>query len=136
MGRLVEIAAYFSPEEALCARSYLQSEGLEVLLQNEHLLTADPAMRIAVGGFRLLALSSDDAAHARTLLKAVEAHDRSDDDDNALSCPSCGSRKVKRQRNIVWVPIAFGFGAPFVPYTGNYVCRSCKTVWREEQTDR
>jgi len=71
MGNLVEIARFYEPEEAFCASSYLQSFDIVVIIQNEYHLTIDPAMRIGLGGFRLL-VSSEAATSATSHLADVK----------------------------------------------------------------
>ncbi len=113
---IVEIARYLDPEEALCARGFLESAGCPVVLTGEHHLSVEPYLRVALGGYRLL-VPIDEAAVASRLLAEPEAGTEADEggQDAALRRP---------HRNWVWIatffltPFLFGAlpGDPFVPF--------------------
>jgi hypothetical protein len=67
VGRLV--AVYYAPyfEAALCTRSYLESQGLSVVMTHEH----DPYQWTGNSGYRLL-VPEEEAQQAMTLLEAQE----------------------------------------------------------------
>ncbi len=99
MGNLVEIAAFFDPEEAYCARGYLQSYGVDAILQNEHHLATAPWLRVALGGYRLMA-PSEQVREAQELLEKVQP----------LKDSSLAGKK-----NWIWLPVAFMSAVPFMP---------------------
>lgn len=109
MAKLVEIAHFYDPEEAYCAKGYLQSNGVETILQNDHHLTMAPWMRVALGGYRLMATSDDEDA-AKEALKNIGA-----EGIEAAPGDAEPDTQWRRKRNWLWLPIAFGSSAPFLP---------------------
>lgn len=112
MGRLVEIAAFYDPEEALCASAYLRAYGVETLLQNEHHLTMAPSLRVALGGYRVL-VNSAAAKDAKRILDDVSKRDRGEaraKSDNEE--PEMAAREI---RDWFWLPIVFLHNVPFIP---------------------
>ena len=97
MGGLIEIAHFYEPEEAYCAKGYLQSLGIETIIQNEHHLATNPMMRVALGGYPLLAASAH-AEEARFALANIPEQQRQ-----------------PRKKNWFWLPVALSYGVPFVP---------------------
>ena len=118
MSSLVEVGRFFDPEEAYCARGLLNSAGIDVLLGDEHHLTAQPHLRLALGGFRLLVRSeqADIAAQllAAPLAGAVEyAEHQFGEAEIAVS-----ETDVRRPvRNFLWLPdyAMMGGFIPFLP---------------------
>ena len=102
MGKLVEIAHFHDPEEAFCARSYLEAYGVPTIIQNEYHLTAVPWLRVGLGGYPLLA-NDTDAEIAKELLKnpASVAVDHYDD-----SAP----------RKPIWLAFPMGLQFGFLPH--------------------
>ncbi len=114
MGSLVEIAHFFDPEEAFVAQGYLRAQGISTIIQNEHHLNMAPWLRVALGGYRLLAIR-EIATDARAALRHLP-------DANELAPAQSGqvemkesSREYVRQRNWFWTPFAFFSNAPFIP---------------------
>lgn len=110
MGRLVEIARYYDPEEAFCAQGYLRSCGIDTLVQNEHHLSMNPSLRVALGGYGLFGLAGD-AEEAKSVLAMVGS------EAGALSSDSEGENR----RKWYWTPVAIVSGVPFFP--------RCKSMW-------
>lgn len=115
MGRLTEIAHFYDPEEAYCARAYLAARGVDALFQNEHHLTVAPWLRIALGGYRLL-VSDENADAAARLLREISTDGRKDqfEDDQERSRKTKLS-KERRLQTWIWLPVAFAAGVPFIP---------------------
>lgn len=109
MGNLVEIARFYDPEEAYCARSFLLSNGIDSFMQNDHYLTMAPWMRIALDGYGLQVTASSEG-DARTLLETVSATPSQDAQDS----PADTTPQI-RKPNWLWLPIAFSASVPFLP---------------------
>jgi len=113
MGNLVEIARFYEPEEAFCTSSYLQSFDIVVIIQNEYHLTIDPAMRIGLGGFRLL-VSSEAAtsatSHLADVLSPVQEETLM---PQSHECDQVEQKSPSKQ-NWLWLVIAFFWFVPFV----------------------
>ncbi|MAW78864.1 MAG: hypothetical protein CMI63_01395 [Parvularcula sp.] len=109
MGNLVEIARFYDPEEAYCARSFLLSNGIDSFVQNDHYLTAAPWMRIALQGYGLQVMASAEN-DARMLLDTIGAAEL----ETAEDSPSDATPLI-RKPNWLWLPVAFSTSIPFLP---------------------
>ena len=99
MGKLVEVARFYDPEEAYCAAGYLKSYGIDALVDNEHHLTTAPWLRIALDGYGLR-VRDDAFDEAKNALAKIEP---------------VAKRKKSKTKNWIWFPIAFLSGTPFLP---------------------
>ena len=99
MGKLVEVARFYDPEEAYCAVGYLKSYGIDALVDSEHHLTTAPWLRIALGGYGLH-VREDLIGEAKAALSKVE---------------TVPKRENSTTKNWIWFPIAFLSGTPFLP---------------------
>lgn len=112
MGSLVEIARFYDPEEAYCAQGYLRSCGIDAFVQNEHHLSVNPSLRIALGGYGLLGFA-DMASEAKAALKAITGDAAA---SMMLSEGDAGSDvEFSNRRNWFWLPVAVVSGVPFLP---------------------
>jgi predicted RNA-binding Zn-ribbon protein involved in translation (DUF1610 family) len=89
---LIEVASYQYSSEAYLYSSKLQSEGIEVFLQNENTINTEPAWSNALGGVKLL-VQSENAIKAKEILNAIPEYSF-DDKGELLICPTCGSQKI------------------------------------------
>lgn len=112
MSDLVQIAQFYDPEEAYCAKSYLQSHGIETFVQNDHHLTMAPWLRVALGGYRLLAIDTE-AAEARKALSEVQSPQQEKTD--SLTISDSEELKSAKRKNWIWLPIAYLHAVPFLP---------------------
>jgi hypothetical protein len=83
-----------SATEAAMVRSYLESNGITVNLDNEHIGMMAPYIAAAGGaGAVKVTVASDDAARAKELLAERRGHLRENNPTDAASylCPRCGS---------------------------------------------
>ncbi len=93
---LVTIRRYLWPHEAQIARSLLESEGIDAVVQDAHLAQIDWLYIQAIGGLRLQVAAAD-AAQAAAVLAAVEAAPPAPAEEyDEGTCGSCGSRATER----------------------------------------
>jgi hypothetical protein len=114
VSKLVEITRFLDPEEAYCAKGYLKSYGIDAIVQNEYHLTAAPWLRIALGGYPLLILSNFED-EARQALNEVSSRKSDSQDSYLLPHSDSSEPQIRREKNWLWLPIAFLWGVPFVP---------------------
>lgn len=88
MGSLVEVRRTWDLGEAICLKSFLESQDIYSFIQNEHHLTMTGGiLGAALGGYRIV-VASEDAQKAREILMAADAEDYSlgeDFDEGRLS---------------------------------------------------
>jgi predicted RNA-binding Zn-ribbon protein involved in translation (DUF1610 family) len=89
---LIEIANYQFSSEAYLFKGKLESEGIEVFLQNENTINTDPLLSNAFGGVKLF-VNSEDVQQSKQILDAIPEYSL-DDKGELLSCPNCGSQKI------------------------------------------
>jgi hypothetical protein len=89
---LIEIANYQYSSEAYLFKGKLESEGIEVFLQNENTINTDPLLSNALGGVKLF-VNSEDVLQSRQILDSIPEYSV-DDKGELLSCPNCGSQKI------------------------------------------
>ncbi len=95
---LIEIANYQFSSEAYLFKGKLESEGIEVFLQNENTINTDPLLSNALGGVKLF-VNSEDVQHSKQILDAIPEYSL-DDKGELLSCPNCGSQKMNMTTTI------------------------------------
>lgn len=91
---LIQISNYQFPSEAYLFKAKLQSEGIEVFLQNENTINAEPAWSNAVGGVKLFVFS-DDVMKAKQILASVSEFSVPDQGE-LVTCPNCSSNSLTR----------------------------------------
>ena len=89
---LIEVANYQYSSEAYLFKGKLESEGIEVFLQNENTINTDPLLSNALGGVKIF-VNSEDLLKARHILDSIPEYSV-DDKGELLSCPNCSSQKV------------------------------------------
>lgn len=127
--KFYKIANYQYTSEAYLFKGKLESEGVEVFLQNENTINTDPLLSNAVGGVKLF-VKSEDVMKAKQILDSIPEYSV-DDKGQLLSCPNCGVQKIEMFTTIKDVKSFFAFiyglitlSMPF--YTKHkYKCESC-----------
>ncbi|SEP74131.1 putative signal transducing protein [Flavobacterium urocaniciphilum] len=107
MAKFQQIANYQYSSEAYLFKGKLESEGIEVFLQNENTINTDPLLSNAVGGVKLF-VKSEDIINAKQILAAIPEYSL-DDNGNLLTCPNCKSQKIEMVTSIKDVKSLFAF---------------------------
>jgi len=128
MGTLVQVATYIDPEEAFVAQSYLRSGNIISWLNNEYILNANPALRVGVMGFRLIVPEEESELAREALHQIPKSLPAGEKISEARACSTCGGKAFLRRRHQWFFPIAYFFGAPFLPYAKLVECKTCGHV--------
>ncbi len=113
MTRLVEIATFYDPEEALCAQGAVRAGGCFSFLQNQYHLGTAPSLRVALGGYRLFVLEDDEERALLSLGKSLN--------DGSAAAPetpqeaTAPADQIRVRKNWLWLPVALTASVPFVP---------------------
>lgn len=124
------IARFQYSTEAQIVKGRLQSEGIEVFLQDHLTIDTDPLVSNAIGGIKLKVLSKD-AMRAQYILNRINRYSL-DDNGEAIVCPKCKSDKVELFSTIkngkAFFAFLFGFLFGALPFHTryNYKCEKCK----------
>ncbi len=105
--KFYKIANYQYSSEAYLFKAKLESEGIEVFLQNENTVNTEPAWSNAIGGVKLFVFA-DDVMKAKQILEAIPEYSF-DDNGELLVCPNCGSDKTKMFTTIKDLKSFFAF---------------------------
>jgi hypothetical protein len=131
--KLIPIASYTYTSEAMIYKAKLQSEGIQVYLQNEHTINTDPLLSNAVGGVQLL-VSQDEVMVAKKILNDIPSF-IVDNDGNLLNCKKCHQSKIVSYTNILdkktflgFIPVFIFGGLPWYA-KHKYYCENCKTAF-------
>lgn len=125
-----KIANYQYTSEAYLFKGKLESEGVEVFLQNENTINTDPLLSNALGGVKLF-VKSEDVMKAKQILDSIPEYSV-DDKGKLLSCPNCGAQKIEfltTVKDLVsLVNFIFGILLSIFPFYTKYKyrCESCK----------
>ncbi|NHM00608.1 putative signal transducing protein [Flavobacterium difficile] len=105
-----QIANYQYTSEAYLFKGKLESEGVEVFLQNENTINTDPLLSNAVGGVKLF-VKSEDVMKAKQILAAIPEYSVNDKGE-LLTCPNCGATTISMVTSIKDVKsfLAFMYG--------------------------
>ncbi|MEN9327065.1 MAG: hypothetical protein RI943_1505, partial [Bacteroidota bacterium] len=74
---LIEIANYQFSSEAYLFKGKLESEGIEVFLQNENTINTDPLLSNALGGVKLF-VNSEDVQQSKQILDDIPEYSLDD----------------------------------------------------------
>lgn len=125
-----QIANYQYSSEAYLFKGKLESEGVEVFLQNENTINTDPLLSNALGGVKLF-VKSEDVMKAKQILDSIPEYSV-DDKGELLTCPNCGAQKIEFLTTvkdlISLVTFIFGILLSIFPFYTKYKyrCESCK----------
>jgi hypothetical protein len=79
--------------DAHILKAAIEAEGISCYLFDENIVTINPLYNITVGGIKLAVADADFVA-ASTLLTTIESRPYLDDENNAVTCPSCHSTAI------------------------------------------
>ncbi|ADW70645.1 putative signal transducing protein [Granulicella tundricola] len=135
--KLVVVERYRDLSEAIVARSYLESAGIQVYLYDENLVRLDWQVSNFIGGIRLKVEASDEA-EARELLaqpvpESIEFADGEEFDQP--HCPVCSSTDITFQGSSRGPAIAALFIAsvPLPPGKKSWICNHCNAHWEDTE---
>lgn len=135
------ISTYTYPHEAHMAKTYLESEGLNVVIQDELTAQVNNFYSNAIGGVKLLIRESD-FENARQLLQKggfiqTEAKNEVElieieEQTNYACCPFCESEHIgkKKHPNFISVILFFILGALLPIFKKTSVCFDCDKHWK------
>lgn len=120
--KLFTLGAFEFLADVQVIKGRLESEGIHVYLQDEHVLTTDPLASMAIGGVKLQVYSKDKE-------RALAIYDEFrryaiDDIGNPVTCPNC-----KAQRSEVYYARKGIFNKLFPFFEKKkYKCLSCQMI--------
>ena len=142
---LITVANFSHPTEADPVVAWLESEGIECFLTNEHTVTMNWLYSNAIGGVGVQVKASD-LARANEILQVVLNPDvirnestpadsetgQESDDNSEIRCPQCSSENVyyeKFSRRLVfasWVLLS----VPLPFFKKKWKCQECECLFK------
>ena len=134
---LVTISTYSSAIDAHLAKNKLESEGILAFLFDENMVSLNPLYNISVGGIKLKTLQSD-RAQALAVLDYVQDQPYTNEQNEAIACPRCGSENISYAYNSSnklksftgFLVAFFTFSLPLLP-KDRYTCHQCHLVFQK-----
>lgn len=127
----IVVATYLDATQAHVAKGLLESEGIDAVLRDEHLVTANWMLSNALGGVRLMVPQSREAEAQRLLQQVNRGEFALDEEDPADICPKCGARGAhpdSPSRRLAFAALMF-LNIP-LPFAGTgRRCRACGHWW-------
>ncbi len=130
---------YDSLVQAHMMQGKLESEGIESKLVDHNIVGVDPLASFAVGGIKLQ-IQESDIERATQLIAEIEAKPITDDNDQIIHCPKCGSQNLasgytsaKSTKGIIGALVGFLFTAHPLHIDTVYYCNDCKNDFLPQQ---
>lgn len=129
MSKFHKIAVYQYTTEALLFKGKLESEGIEVFLQDENTINTDPLLSNAIGGVKLL-VRKEDVMFAKQILNSIPDYSV-DEHGDLLKCPKCGEQKIDYLTSVTdfksLISFIFGLLLNIFPFYTKYKyrCENC-----------
>lgn len=132
------------PHEAHMAKGFLESEGIETLIQDEMTAQVNSFYSNAIGGIKILIKDKDYEEGLNILRKGGYIIQDNKEEKKKIEtycinskteknkCPYCGSENIAiaKEPNILSVLVVFIFNAFFPIFRRYYHCFECKKHWR------
>ena len=129
MSKFYQIATYQYSSEAYLIKGKLESEGIEVFLQNENTINTDPLLSNALGGVKVF-VHSGDVLKSRQILDSIPKY-AVDNKGELLVCPNCSSQHVNMVTSIkdvksflAFIYALFTLSMPIFTKQ-KYMCENC-----------
>lgn len=142
---LITVATFSHPTEADPVVAWLESEGIECFLTNEHTVTMNWLYSNAIGGVGVRIRASD-VKRANEILQVISnpdatgeesvptdfETDQENEDATDTCCPRCGSADVyyeKFSRRLVFASWAL-LSVPLPFFRKKWKCRECENLFK------
>lgn len=142
---LITVANFSHPTEADPVIAWLESEGIECFLTNEHTVTMNWLWSNAIGGVGVRVKAADVERANEILQVALNPNtiggrstpadsetDQGSDDSSEIRCPQCGSENVyyeKFSRRLVFASWAL-LGVPLPFFKKKWKCWECEHLFK------
>ncbi|MFA0960408.1 DUF2007 domain-containing protein [Roseivirga sp. BDSF3-8] len=90
---LVTLRSFPNHVEAHLLKTKLESEDIPCFIFDENMVTMNPLYNVTVGGIKVKVLE-EDQARAQQLLEDMEGLPYKNDQEEDVTCPNCGSKKL------------------------------------------
>lgn len=129
--KLVTVRRYLNVQEALLAKSLLESAGISCFLGDENTIRIDWFLPNALGGVKLLVTDADVTAANELLNQQPESFTTDAGNYAQPRCPSCGSSDLSlgATGSIDYGPLTINL--PRAPTPDGWTCNACGHRWED-----
>lgn len=134
---LITARIFDNPIDAHLLKTKLESEGITCYLYDEHTVTIDPMVNIAVGGIKLK-IEKFDIEKVKKILQEIEGRPYVKENNETLKCPNCNSiqlysgiKSMKGFSGIISIIISFLLLVYPLHYKLVYKCKECGTEFKK-----
>ncbi|MGY6649748.1 putative signal transducing protein [Wenyingzhuangia sp. IMCC45574] len=136
---LTTIKIFDNSPEMHVYKNRLEQEGIDCYPFDEEMVTIDPFLTNAIGGIKLK-VNKADVLQAKSIIASIDNQPITDDKDEVLCCPSCGSadlisdfRSMKGTKGILSLIISIVFFVYPIYYKYVYKCKSCNHEFKRKR---
>jgi hypothetical protein len=130
---LITLKVFDTAIEAHIIENKLDGEGIICYIFDENIVTLNPLLNFAVGGIRLQ-VNKEDLEKAKEVLAEIDNQPYTDNTDQLIKCPNCGSVKLysdfksmKDAKGFIAIVAAFLFSAFPLYAKSVFKCKECDT---------
>ncbi|RLD62543.1 MAG: hypothetical protein DRJ05_00005 [Bacteroidetes bacterium] len=136
------ILTFTHPHEAHIAKSYIESEGIDTMIQDELTAQVNSFYSGAIGGVKMLVRESDFEKGVEILKNGgyinVDANETNieyvteDRSTDKRFCPFCKSQEIGKKKNAdPLAALIYSVLGVFSPiFRKAYICHDCEKVWK------
>lgn len=129
---LITLKTFETPIEAHILRSKLESENIDAFVFDEHSIGINQFLSNAIGGVKVK-IKEEDTARAMKVLDEINATDYTNDLDEIIVCPKCGSKayysyfkSMKGRKGLLSLLSSILFWVYPIYYKNVFKCKKCE----------
>ncbi|MFV0197066.1 DUF2007 domain-containing protein [uncultured Empedobacter sp.] len=129
---LITLKTFETPIEAHILRSKLESENIDAFVFDEHSVGINQFLSNAIGGVKVK-IKEEDTARAMKVLDEINATDYTNDLDEIIVCPKCGSKayysyfkSMKGRKGLLSLLSSILFWVYPIYYKNVFKCKKCE----------
>ena len=135
---LITLTTFDNAVEVHIVKARLEGEGIQSMLQDENMVALNPLYNVTLGGIKLKVLA-EDVERAQAVLQEIEQAPMTDDHDQVIHCPNCGSaelyqgfKSMKGTKGVLAAVISFLLMVFPLHFKTVYRCKHCETEFKPE----
>lgn len=91
--KLITIQVFENYFEAHILKSRLENDGIKCFIHDENMVSLNPLYNVTLGGIKLK-VEEHDVKKAKTIISEIENTSLTNDHNQAIRCPNCGSENI------------------------------------------
>lgn len=136
--QLITLTSFDNSFQAHLFRNYLAESGIEAYVFDENLVSINPLFNNLIGGIKVK-VSLSDLGHAREILKEYNSASLTDEENETMVCPNCGSAELETNfktasstKSKLAMVISLFTGTYPLHLENGYYCKNCKKAFHKK----